>query len=90
MTTTSRRNKVKADFREKYSYATDRQVGGFWYRWINEFEIRRSSTGPANFLPWKTFPNEHDTRREWRRICNAAAENVGQASSLSTEAKETT
>lgn len=60
-------------FHKDSHYYDDRKVGEFWYRWISEFEIRISSTGPANFGPWKEFTNPGDTRREWKRICNAAA-----------------
>ncbi len=76
-------------FREKYSYAVDRHVGGFWYRFQSEFEIRRSSVGCSNFLPWQEFTNPGDTRRTWRKLCDQS-EQRGSGIPAAGPTKETT
>lgn len=60
------------NWRQKYNFGTDRKVGDFYYRYQNDFEIRRSAVGFFNFGPWKEFDNPGDCRREWRRLCEQA------------------
>ena len=63
---------------EKYNFWVDRTVDGFVYRFRDEFTIQRRLLNYPNFSMWKEFTNPGDCRREWRRLCDAAAEEKKQ------------
>jgi hypothetical protein len=60
-------------FKDRYSFWVDRTVDGFVYR-FREYAIKRHLIGGSeHWETWKEFTDPRETAREWRRLCDQAA-----------------